>query len=657
MKKKEAIPREKITPLITPTVTIPIPFLEGCLLYEIKSLSNFYMHSEERQNNLIVRFLQFINNSTIMQSLHILIYRDRLEHEGRVYPVVRVFIASKDQAIEHVLMNSEYKYKQIQIEELPFYSRIKGIREYATYLKLYTDNNSSSNSSNNNNIIDIPTPITTSPTITPTTTHAIYARVYTLTALPSTLYPAWIYQMLAYAPLLLLTITRVEHSTAVSSVMRLAGMLKATQSRKLELKIQKAEQLREALVRQETALFKVMLNAVIIASNIKELQVLNKSFRRSMKAQLVKFVALPFKQSSMLLEGEGKELYIELGSLAIAYPFISSDMLELEGILLGENVITKAPVIWDYRIRDNYNCLILATSGAGKSVTAKLLLTRLLERYPNAYCYVIDPQGEYERLKELLDAEVLRLTEYQELGLDPFTLFDKVEVADIIADIAEAPDTIRKELRTVAQYCNSIFELYSKVSDNAKMYIIDLVEGPLSIMFKGQKSKLQQQRNILSLKGTYAGEEKVTMLLILALAKAWKQINELPLQIPKILVIDEGWMLFTMPSTARFVNLIARVGRKLNVIFIFITQRPEDVIANEYGRALLDNADTKILLRNNELAAMKIAESLQLSKEEQNMLINFLRGEALLLTREYRLRVQIKPSEEELRLFSTTPTQ
>lgn len=187
------------------------------------------------------------------------------------------------------------------------------------------------------------------------------------------------------------------------------------------------------------------------------------------------------------------------------------------------------------------------------------------------------------------------------------------------------------------------------------MYIIDLVEGPLSIMFKGQ-SRLQQ-RNILSLKGTYAGEEKVTMLLILALARAWKQINELPLQIPKILVIDEGWMLFTMPSTARFVNLIARVGRKLNVIFIFITQRPEDVIANEYGRALLDNADTKILLRNNELAAMKISESLQLSKEEQNMLINFLRGEALLLTREYRLRVQIKPSEEELRLFSTSPVQ
>ncbi|MEM4323942.1 MAG: hypothetical protein QXO37_08820, partial [Candidatus Nitrosocaldaceae archaeon] len=318
-----------------PTIVV-VPFLEDCLIYEIKSLSNFYMHSEERQNNLIVRFLQFINNSTIMQSLHILIYRDQLLHEGRVYPVVRVFIASKDQAIEHVLMNSEYKYRQVKIEELLPFFKVKGIKEYATYLKVFPIERNSSSSS-------IVSTEDTIPLITEE--NSLYARVYTLTALPSTLYPAWIYQMLVYAPLLLLTITRVEHSTAVSSVIRLAGMLKATGSRKLELKIQKAEQLREALVRQETALFKVRLNAVIIASNIKELQALSKSFKRSMKAQLVKFVALPFKQYDMLLEGEGKELYIELGSLAIAYPFISSDMLELEGILLGENVITKAPVI------------------------------------------------------------------------------------------------------------------------------------------------------------------------------------------------------------------------------------------------------------------------------------------------------------------------
>jgi type IV secretory pathway VirB4 component len=139
------------------------------------------------------------------------------------------------------------------------------------------------------------------------------------------------------------------------------------------------------------------------------------------------------------------------------------------------------------------------------------------------------------------------------------------------------------------------------------------------------------------------------------LAKVWNEINSYASNILKIIIIDEGWMLFNIPSAARFVNLIARVGRKLNVLFIFITQRPEDIIANEYGRALLDNADTKILLRNNELASIKIAEALQLSEKEREMITTFGRGEALLLTGEHRIRLQIVPGEKELRLFSTDP--
>jgi hypothetical protein len=38
------------------------------------------------------------------------------------------------------------------------------------------------------------------------------------------------------------------------------------------------------------------------------------------------------------------------------------------------------------------------------------------------------------------------------------------------------------------------------------------------------------------------------------------------------------------------------------------------------------------------------------------MLVSFVKGECLLITREHRLRVQIKPTDEELEMFSTTPT-
>jgi type IV secretory pathway VirB4 component len=328
-------------------------------------------------------------------------------------------------------------------------------------------------------------------------------------------------------------------------------------------------------------------------------------------------------------------------------------MLELDGIKLGMNIITKAPVIYDYRLRDNYNIVILASSGAGKSVTAKTIVNRLLAKY-DCYLYIIDPQGEYEKLSRLYNANIIKLYDNEQLGLDPFMLFDKSNACNIIADIINAPEVIKKEIiafgidPTIS--INNINELYDKISNDAKRYLIDIIKDN---RLKG--SLLLDDRAILSLRGSYGSKSKDSFLLTLALAKVWNTINNLPVNIPKIILIDEGWLLFNIDTAAKFINLIARVGRKLNVILLFLTQRPEDLIINEYGRALLDNSDTKILLRNDFTASLKIAEALQLSKEEQELLPILMRGEGLLITKDYRLRVQIMPSIEELRLFATNP--
>jgi len=70
-----------------------------------------------------------------------MLYKDSILYNGRLYPIVRVFIATKDSNIAYVLMNSEYKYKQINVKELPFISSIKGYKEYATYMKVVDDDN------------------------------------------------------------------------------------------------------------------------------------------------------------------------------------------------------------------------------------------------------------------------------------------------------------------------------------------------------------------------------------------------------------------------------------------------------------------------------------------------------------------------------------
>lgn len=585
------------------------------IAYEIMTSSNYFAMPSDKQQMLLTRFLALINNATLHSELKIVLMKDYIQG----MPIVRIFLISKYD-LKPILESTEFKYK-VSNFNLPI-----RVKEYPKYLKM----------------------------------DDAYVRVLTLLQLPSSLQVGYAYSLLmnTNTNMVIIKLSRLEYSDALNKIMRLEGLLKASGRIKLQDKAVKAQALRDALLRQETALFKLTLNAVIASNDKKELVEKTKEFKRYNNAMLVKYDCIPFMQKELLLNHSYKELYIELGSLAFLYPFISSDMLELDGIRLGMNLMTKAPVIYDYRLRDNYNMVILATSGAGKSVTAKMITNRLITRYPDTYLYVIDPQGEYEPISYLYNADIIRLTEDKELGLDPFMLFDKRTACNVIADILNAPETVKKEILAIgadpAITIKTIQDLYDQSTDvTTKKYLIDLVKDR---RFKGNMQL--DRRTILSMKGTYGGSRTMEAFLItLALAKVWNTITSLPVSTPKILLIDEGWLLFNIETSAKFINLLARVGRKFNVIMMFITQRPEDVIENEYGRALLDNADTKILLRNDYTASMKIAQTLQLSKEEQELLPLFMKGECLFLTKEYRLRMQMMPTAEELRLFTTNPYQ
>ncbi|MEM2857151.1 MAG: ATP-binding protein [Candidatus Nitrosocaldaceae archaeon] len=572
------------------------------MMYEIVSNSNYFAMPEDKQRLLLTRFLGFINNATVNHELKIIMMRDTIS----CYKVNRVFVDSREE-LAPFLEGADFKYTSAK--PIALYT----VREHVTYLEGVNN----------------------------------YMRVFTLVSLPSSLPVAYAPSLLDMAEMVNVRLKRMEHDVALSTILRTSSLLRAGGSIKMQQEVSKAEQLREALLRQETALFKFSLDAIIIANNKDELMQISKMFKRYNRAMLVKFEALPFMQSA-----SHKHLYIELGSLAILYPFISSNMLEHNGINLGMNVVTKSPIIYDYRMRDNYNISILATSGAGKSVTAKTIVNRLLRE--DTHLYIIDPQGEYERLAKMYDASIIRLTDSIELGLDPFLLFDKSNACNIIADILNAPETVRKEIIAlgldVRVKINSIDMLYALCSENAKQYLVDIVKD---VRLRG--NAIIKDRTIFSMRSTYGSRARDSFLLTLALAKVWNTINSINIETPKILLIDEGWLLFNIETSAKFINLIARVGRKLNTIFIFITQRPEDLIVNEYGRAMLDNSDTKILLRNDYTASLKIAEALTLSKEEKEMLPLFSKGEGLLLTKDYRLRVLMLPTKEELEAFSTTP--
>jgi hypothetical protein len=481
------------------------------------------------------------------------------------------------------------------------------------------------------------------------------ARCHTLYRMPASLSAAWAHGLLPHVEMISIRIKPIESHRAVSIINRYVGLVGTAAATNVisHYKHQKGTQLLAALTRQETRMFTCSLVAMIRARNTVSLRIMERDFRTAMRTMLSSFEATLAMQRQMLEDGIGKQLYFELGSSAIFYPFVSSDMIEIpNGVALGINLNTSAPVIYDYTQRDNYNILLLATSGAGKSVTAKTILSRLIKKYPTAHVFVVDPNGEYETVAKFLSIGIVKVTEETNLGFDPFKLFKPEDAAEIVGDISKADDIVRKEFRAKAQNCSSIKELYDKVDVDAKKYLKDLVTGSIYEILGGEPRL--GDRTVISLRGT-SGEERISMLLLLALGKIWKKINSLPPSVPKILLVDEGWMLFNMSSAGKFLDVIARVGRKFNVIFLFITQRPEDVIENQYGRAIAENAATKIFLQNTEQSSEKIKRAMDLSEQEADMLKTFSRGQCLFLTKDYRLRVQITPSDEELKVFSTTP--
>ncbi|MFN3654970.1 MAG: VirB4 family type IV secretion system protein [Candidatus Nitrosotenuis sp.] len=584
--------------------------------YEIKP-TNFVTLPDDKKLNALTKFYRLL--ASIQKSIRIITQKEYIQLEigegKKLLPLPRTFLVSTE-PLEQILEQVGLEYSLVA--RAPTW-KIKS--EQLNYLILDDS----------------------------------FARCYSLYKVPSTLPAAWLNSILSYSEMVSVWIKPIEAHKAVAQMQRYLSLVSAgaNTSHDLRYRTEKGLAVLDGLAKQQTKLFLVSATSMIKSDTLDALKIQDKNFKAAMRTMMVSFDSASAIQKQMLLDGLGKALYFDLASCAAFYPFVSSDMIEApNGVILGVNLGTGAPIIYDYTQRENYNILLLASSGAGKSVTAKTLLKRLAERFPDAKIFVIDPNGEYEKVGSLLGLDVLKVTQEQNLGLDPFRLFDATDAADILADIKNTNEIIRTEFRAQAADCKSVKEFYTRVNQKAKEYLSDLVHGRLSAVLEGDPKI--SDKLVISLRGT-DGQDRIFLLLLLALGKVWKKINTIEPQIPKIILIDEGWMLFMKNASGRFLNTIARVGRKFNVVFMFVTQRPEDVIENEYGRAIADNAATKIFLQNTEQAADKIKSAMSLSDEECELIKTLSRGQCLLLTKDYRLYAQIVPSGEELKVFSTTP--
>src|SRR3989338_8534918 len=187
------------------------------------------------------------------------------------------------------------------------------------------------------------------------------------------------------------------------------------------------EELRDNLQQAQERLFSFGLYITIYAENVQELNKNESEIRSILESKLVYAKPALFQQGEGLqttfpLATDLLEINSKLNSSPISslFPFTSFDLTSNKGILYGINRHNSSLILFDSFSLENYNSVIFAKSGSGKSYETKLEILRSLMFGTDVI--VIDPEREYEQLAEATGGRSFPISLSSEHHVNPLDL-------------------------------------------------------------------------------------------------------------------------------------------------------------------------------------------------------------------------------------------
>ena len=421
--------------------------------------------------------------------------------------------------------------------------------------------------------------------------------------------------------------------------------------------------------------------------------------------------SLPLAYLEKGLFERSKRNVLTLGA-ASCYPFTSYEMCDDNGILLGVNKHNNSLIIvdiFDSRVYKNANMAILGTSGAGKSFTMQLMATRM--RRKGIQIFIIAPlKGhEFHRACRNIGGEFIQISpaskncinvmeirkvdkSVDELldgpGIEKSLLAAKIQRLHIFFSLL-IPDMTHEErqllddamIRTYAlkgiTHENTSLEDPEDAGSYRPMPVLGdlyhvLKESPetrrlaniINRLVNGSAKTFNQQTNV-SMDNKYTvldiselTGDLLTVGMFVALDYVWDKAKENRTE-EKAIFIDECWQLIGANSNrlaAEFVLEIFKIIRGYGGSAICATQDINDFFALEdgkYGKGIINNAKTKILLNLEDEEARRVQALLHLSEAEVMEITHFERGNGLISTNNNNVTVEVKCSQMEKELITT----
>lgn len=422
---------------------------------------------------------------------------------------------------------------------------------------------------------------------------------------------------------------------------------------------------------------------------------------------------MPFLYLDPGLERKSKRNVLTSGA-ASTYMFTSFELSDDNGILLGLNRHNNSLCIVDpfnTKVNKNANFTICGTSGAGKTFTMQVMALRL--RMRGVQCYIIAPlKGhEFKRACHKIGGTYIKLAPGSSACINVMeirpTLTPEMELIDELVTTTSTPCMAKKIqqlmiffsllipdmnneeeqmldealVKTYAKFGithdnNSIYvdqsrgeiktmpilgDLYEILKENPHDYPAGHHSQPLCYR---QRQSFNRQTNV-NLDNKYVvldiSELKGKLLpvgMMIALDYVWDQVKADRTR-RKMVFIDEIWKLIggaANKQAAEFCLEIFKIIRGYGGGALAATQDLSDFFGLEdgrYGRAILNNSKTKIILNLEPDEAEYVKDVLKLTRTEIRSITQFERGEALISSNSNKVPVIIKASREEQQMITT----
>ncbi len=464
----------------------------------------------------------------------------------------------------------------------------------------------------------------------------------------------------------------------------------------LETAFQDLEDLRDKLQQATEKLFDVGLYLTIYGANDEELDKFETHIKSLLESKLVYVKPALFQQEegfhSVIPTGTDELLvHSKLNSspLSSIFPFVSFDLTSDRGILYGVNRHNSSLVLFDRFSLENYNSIIFAKSGSGKSYTTKLEILRTLMF--DTEVIVIDPEREYEYMAEATGGRYFNISLTSGHHINPFDLpipREDESTADVLRShiinlvglfrimfggISPEEDAIIDRAITETYAMKDItiesnfaeveppilgdFELVLAGMEGAESLVQRLTKytkGTWSnFINKPSNVDINKKFVVFSVRDMEDELKPVAMYIITHFI--WSSIRK---ELRKrLLVIDEAWWMMKSEDTASFLFSLAKRGRKYFLGIATITQDVEDFLRSPYGLPIITNSSLQFLMKQSPSSVDMVQKTFNLTDEEKYLLLESGVGEGIFFAGSKHVAIKVIASYTEDQIITSDPSQ